>query len=101
LCTYRFFDLPLDAKMEVVANKYNRGYTTMQDETLDTAGQKCGDTKEVPRTRNPLMAALTVCCDVQGYYIARECGTPVNDLEGPNQWPDESLLPQWRETMMR
>ncbi len=42
----QFFSLPLDEKMQSLADKNNRGYTPMREETLDVAVQKHGDTKE-------------------------------------------------------
>jgi isopenicillin N synthase-like dioxygenase len=63
----------------------SRGYTNMQNETLDPAHQTEGDTKE-------------------GYYIGRDI--PINDprynpmkLRGPNQWPDPEALPHFRPVM--
>lgn len=54
------------------------------EETLDPARQSMGDTKE-------------------GYYIGRHVDADSEEarkpLHGPNVWPDENLLPGWRETM--
>jgi len=71
-----FFDLPLDVKQKISDPVMNRGYTGMEEETLDPARQKKGrgDTKE-------------------GYYIGDD--VPVTDsrynpakLSGPNIWPE-------------
>jgi isopenicillin N synthase-like dioxygenase len=63
----------------------SRGYTNMQNETLDPAHQTEGDTKE-------------------GYYIGRDI--PITNsrynptkLRGPNQWPDPDTLPHFRPVM--
>lgn len=39
------FDLPLEAKMALLADVNNRGYTPFAEETLDPANQSSGDTK--------------------------------------------------------
>jgi len=83
----KFFALPLETKMmlSTSTNRNNRGYTRMGEETLDPESQSSGDTKE-------------------GYYIGVEesesdalSETP---FHGPNLWPSEELLPQWRDVMM-
>lgn len=69
-----FFALPLDAKLCIVADSNNRGYTPFREETLDPAHQTTGDTKE-------------------GLYFGREVAPDspeaATPLHGPNQWPDE------------
>lgn len=40
-----FFSLPLEDKLQVKADKNNRGYTPMHEEVLDPANQVKGDTK--------------------------------------------------------
>ncbi|VEU38661.1 unnamed protein product [Pseudo-nitzschia multistriata] len=79
------FDLPLEEKTKLSDHTMSRGYTAMQEETLDLANQTEGDTKE-------------------GYYIGRD--VPVGDprydpakLRGPNQWPESSLLPSFQPIM--
>eukprot|EP01083_Nonionella_stella_P019682 54652_1 len=71
-----FFDLPLDVKQKISDPVMNRGYTGMEEETLDPVRQNRGrgDTKE-------------------GYYIGDH--VPVTDsrynpakLSGPNIWPE-------------
>jgi len=79
------FDLPLETKSKLSDKIMSRGYTAMQEETLDPSTQTEGDTKE-------------------GYYIGREIaeGDPRYDpvkLRGPNQWPETSLLPSFRPIM--
>ncbi|EKX39267.1 hypothetical protein GUITHDRAFT_76562 [Guillardia theta CCMP2712] len=85
----RFFALPegTKEKYHTRTNSYNRGWTPMEEETLDPSKQTRGDTKE-------------------GYYIGREIpleGHPMSGkpLHGPNVWPSEEELPGWKETMER
>ncbi|MBA0752566.1 hypothetical protein Gogos_001389 [Gossypium gossypioides] len=80
-----FFELPLNEKMKVLRNEKHRGYTPVLDELLDPDNQvHVGDYKE-------------------GYYIGVE--VPKDDPEaeklfyGPNVWPEDGLLPGWRQTM--
>ncbi|CAM8907469.1 unnamed protein product [Rhodiola kirilowii] len=79
-----FFNMPINQKMKFLKNHKNRGYTPLFDETLDPANQLNGDYKE-------------------GYYIGVE--VPEDHPEanepfyGPNVWPTEDLLPEWRSTM--
>lgn len=61
----------------------SRGYTAMEEETLDPEVQKCGDTKE-------------------GFYIGNDI--PIDDplyypakLRGPNQWPSQSKTPDMED----
>ena len=72
-----FFALPLEAKLGIVADANNRGYTAIREETLDPAHQSTGDTKE-------------------GLYFGREIAPDspeaATPLHGPNQWPDEVLF---------
>jgi len=88
----QFFALPESEKRAVSDVKLTRGYTAMQEETLDPAHQTAGDTKE-------------------GYYIS------INDisvedprynpakLAGPNQWPSAETCPslkdhaKWKQVM--
>jgi isopenicillin N synthase-like dioxygenase len=57
----KFFTLPLNEKMKLLRNENHRGYTPLQDETLDPKNQSQGDSKE-------------------GYYIGVE-------HNAPNIWP--------------
>lgn len=79
-----FFSLPEATKIQILADRNNRGFTPMQEETLDPKNQRCGDTKE-------------------GLYFGREvpAGSPeaAKPLHGPNQWPDAALLPRFRPVM--
>ena len=79
----QFFALPLEDKCSILADENNRGYTPILDETLDPAHSTQGDAKE-------------------GLYYGREIPTNSPEaqlpLHGPNQWPDQSLLPNYRET---
>eukprot|EP00892_Ulva_mutabilis_P011153 jgi/Ulvmu1/840/UM010_0214.1 len=81
-----FFDLPLEEKMKILADKNNRGYTPYKEETLSPLTQSTGDTKE-------------------GLYFGRE--VPPEDpeaskpLHGPNQWPSPQLLPDFRPVLTR
>ena len=79
------FALPIEEKTKLSDKVMSRGYTAMQEQTLDPARQTEGDTKE-------------------GYYIGRDIPTddPRYDpakLSGPNQWPTNSVLPRFRSTM--
>lgn len=85
-----FFDLPLEIKKKFSDGILNRGYTAMEEETLDTEKQSKGDTKE-------------------GYYIAED--VPKEDerynpakLSGPNVYPTDLPLEifdciEWKRTM--
>ncbi|CAI5724770.1 hypothetical protein KXD40_003436 [Peronospora effusa] len=79
-----FFSQPIEEKHKVLANKYMRGYTTMNEETLDPAVQTRGDTKE-------------------GYYICRHVPIDSDEmmlpLHGPNIFPDEATFPTFKRTM--
>lgn len=79
------FALPTPVKESLADRTMSRGYTAMEEETLDPKHQSQGDTKE-------------------GYYIGRDI--PPNShlydpqkLRGPNQWPDVRTLPNFRSTM--
>lgn len=81
------FDLPIEDKVALSDHEITRGYTAMQEETLDPLKQIQGDTKE-------------------GYYISINDiprGNPRFDpkkLRGPNQWPTQQL-PDFKPTMTR
>ncbi|KAK9814115.1 hypothetical protein WJX72_000846 [[Myrmecia] bisecta] len=81
----KFFALPVQEKLRILADKNNRGYTPMAEETLDPANQTEGDSKE-------------------GLYIGREIPADSEEatkpLHGPNQWPSEALLPDFRPVTM-
>jgi isopenicillin N synthase-like dioxygenase len=79
------FDCPLSQKEALADKVMSRGYTAMEEETLDPSVQRKGDTKE-------------------GYYIGPEISKedPRYDpskLTGPNQWPAKSMLPQFQPVM--
>jgi len=81
----KLFALPINEKEALSDKIMSRGYTAMQEETLDLATQTEGDTKE-------------------GYYIGRDI--PASDprydpakLRGPNQWPSNDVLPEFQSTM--
>lgn len=80
----QFFSQPLEEKQKVLANKYMRGYTLMNEETLDPAKQTVGDTKE-------------------GYYICRHVPLDSEEmalpLHGPNLFPDAAKFPTFQPTM--
>lgn len=81
-----FFHAPLDVKRQSLANKYMRGYTLMNEETLDPDVQTQGDTKE-------------------GYYICRHVELDSEEmrlpLHGPNVFPDAEAFPAFKGTMER
>lgn len=73
------------AKIDVSKSKFFRGYTDFKNETLNPKVQKEPDTKE-------------------GYY----CGVHIDEnspeygkdtFQGPNQYPSEQLLPNFREVV--
>ncbi len=74
----RFFQLPEEQKQTILADKNNRGYTPAYKETLDPSNSTLGDAKE-------------------GLYFGTEISPTSPEaalpLHGPNQWPDETLLP--------
>jgi len=80
----KLFDLPLDEKLAVQDKEMTRGYTPMEEETLDPASQpERGDTKE-------------------GYSVGRDVpkGSKFYNpekLSGPNMWPTPSRCPSWNE----
>ena len=79
------FDLPVEEKQKLSDKVMSRGYTAMQEEKLDVKRQTEGDTKE-------------------GYYIGWDISEdhPLYDpakFRGPNQWPDESMLPNFHPVM--
>ncbi|GAB9477298.1 Gibberellin 2-beta-dioxygenase [Globisporangium polare] len=78
-----FFHQPADEKRKVLANEYMRGYTLMNEETLDPDVQTQGDTKE-------------------GYYICRHVDLGSDEmkypLHGPNLFPDEAKYPTFKKT---
>ena len=81
--TQSLFALPFEEKMRIKADKNNRGWTPLGEETLDPAHQSEGDTKE-------------------GFYFGREIAHDSEEaskpLHGPNQWPNPDLLPLLRLT---
>jgi isopenicillin N synthase-like dioxygenase len=78
----RFFKLTEEQKRTILADENNRGYTPVYEQTLDPARSTQGDFKE-------------------GLYFGREIPSTSSEaalpLHGPNQWPDESLLPGYRQ----
>lgn len=81
--TRKLFSLPLHDKESIKADKNNRGWTPWQEETLDPANQREGDTKE-------------------GFYFGREVSLDSDEaskpLHGPNVWPSPQSLPSLRTT---
>ena len=87
----QFFALPAEIKNKFSDHVLNRGYTGMQEETLDPKHQSKGDTKE-------------------GYYLAEDIfkSDPRHDpnkLSGPNVYPkdvpvDELDCELWQSTIM-
>ena len=87
------FALPVEEKKALSDPVMSRGYTAMQEETLDPSKQRIGDTKE-------------------GFYIGKDVPKDSEEynpakLAGPNMWPSESLSPSmedcdgFKETMNR
>ena len=88
-CVFResraFFALPTEQKARISDKVMSRGYTAMQEETLDPANQTEGDTKE-------------------GYYIGRDIPKEdprVRSEKAPQTKPvaGNSVLPGFRPTM--
>jgi len=86
-----FFKLPLVEKQRISDHELTRGYTAMEEQTLDPSNQTKGDTKE-------------------GFYIRQDIPrdhllyNPAK-LSGPNVWPGEcgpcslSDHRRWKKTM--
>jgi len=78
----KLFDLPLEEKLALQDKELTRGYTPMEEETLDPANQPLrGDTKE-------------------GFYLGRDIAKTdklynPSKLSGPNTWPTTDLCPSW------
>lgn len=87
----QFFALTTDTKRNFSDHVLNRGFTGMQEETLDPEHQTKGDTKE-------------------GYYLAEDIPDTdprynPNKLAGPNMYPKDLPVQDldcdlWRKTMM-
>lgn len=79
----RLFALPLEEKRRLLADENSRGWTPFEEETLDPANQRVGDQKE-------------------GFYFGREVSRDSPEaskpLHGPNQWPEEHLVPGLKAT---
>ncbi len=79
----KLFALPLEEKRRLLADENSRGWTPFEEETLDPANQRVGDQKE-------------------GFYFGREVPRDSPEaskpLHGPNQWPEEHLVPGLRGT---
>lgn len=77
-----FFAQSPEEKMKVAVDENFRGYTPLNEETLDPKVQKQGDTKE-------------------GYYIGRHVDPDSEEaklpLHGPNQFPDLQVLPEFQK----
>ena len=77
------FDLPLEEKQLISDKSMSRGYTAIEEETLDPERQKKGDSKE-------------------GFYIGKDvpADSPEYDptkLTGPNQWPSPEKCPSMKD----
>ena len=82
-----FFNLPVceKEKIDVKNSKIFRGYTDFNNETLDPKNQKAPDTKE-------------------GYYAGEHISEShpnfgKDTFQGPNQYPNSDLLPNFRKTI--
>ncbi|KAF1314393.1 Gibberellin 2-beta-dioxygenase, partial [Globisporangium splendens] len=88
-----FFHQPAEEKQKVLANEYMRGYTLMNEETLDPDVQTQGTER----------AAWGILCDTkEGYYICRHVDLGSDEmkypLHGPNLFPDEAKFPTFKKT---
>lgn len=79
-----FFNLPLEEKMQILVDKNNRGYTAYKQETLSPDTQTTGDTKE----------GLVFGNDIPANHP--EASKP---FHGPNQWPSEDALPNFKPVL--
>ncbi len=102
-----FFHQPLEEKMKVEANKYMRGYTLMNEETLDAKTQKCGKDGNVYEFVTFMIHAMIMQTAVgdtkEGYYICRHVDLDSEEmklpLHGPNLFPNEQNYPNFKRVM--
>ncbi|MBA0603418.1 hypothetical protein Gorai_003565 [Gossypium raimondii] len=107
-----FFELPLNEKMKVLRNEKHRGYTPVLDELLDPDNQVHALNGINGNKYHHLINSASLSTESrdkvvgdykEGYYIGVE--VPEDDPEaekpfyGPNVWPEDGLLPGWRQTM--
>jgi isopenicillin N synthase-like dioxygenase len=113
----KFFDMSASSKRAVRDPILNRGYTSMEEETLDPSVQTKGDTKEgtclfcarihTLLTSNVFFFPLNFCFShffhhhilFQGFYIGRDVAKSSADynpskFSGPNPWPTPSSCPE-------
>eukprot|EP01025_Chloroclados_australasicus_P043740 TRINITY_DN4690_c0_g2_i4.p1 TRINITY_DN4690_c0_g2~~TRINITY_DN4690_c0_g2_i4.p1 ORF type:complete len:325 (+),score=32.49 TRINITY_DN4690_c0_g2_i4:182-1156(+) len=79
-----FFSLPLEEKRNILYTEYVRGYSPLKDQIVDHENQKVGDLKEAIYIGN------------KGSEDPKKYKCP---FFGPNLWPDEKLLPEFRGVM--
>lgn len=79
----RLFELPLESKKKLCDPVMTRGYTGMEEETLDPKNQRKGDTKE----------GFYLCDDIA------ETDPRYNPAKftGPNQWPSKETCPDMKD----
>lgn len=116
------FDLDVTAKKQLSDPVISRGYTAMEEETLDPAKQTRPDTKEGMLPLLPVAAKVDwngnapasgcvaathqLCTSLKGFYIGTDIGTsdprynPAK-LRGPNQWPTPEVAPGFDCTTFR
>jgi isopenicillin N synthase-like dioxygenase len=85
----RFHALPLEEKLKINLDRNFRGYIPINTSTIVTSS--------VATVRKPNQSeSLMIMHEVAADDPAAIAGEP---LQGPNQWPDEALLPGFRATI--
>jgi len=85
----RFHALPLEEKLKIKLDRNFRGYIPINTSTIVTSS--------VATVRKPNQSeSLMIMHEVAPDDPAAIAGEP---LQGPNQWPDEALLPGFRATI--
>ena len=85
----RFHALPLDEKLKLRIDKNFRGYIPINTSTIVTSS--------VAKVTKPNQSeSLMIMHEVESNDPALLAGKP---LQGPNQWPDESQVPNFRSTI--
>jgi len=85
----RFHALPLEEKLRIKLDRNFRGYIPINSSTIVTSS--------VATVRKPNQSeSLMIMHEVAADDPAAIAGEP---LQGPNQWPDEALLPGFRATI--
>jgi isopenicillin N synthase-like dioxygenase len=87
--SHRFHALPLEEKLKLKLDRNFRGYIPINTSIIVTS--------TVAKVTKPNQSeSLMIMHEVAADDPAALAGKP---LQGPNQWPDESLIPNFRSTM--